>query len=88
MELILFENFVMICSKLKEVWLKLTQAKTCCKYKTYILHGQNMLIRQHIVFRLPVKVTKTSPFQLLFKCVRSKLVCARSRDMSAATKRE
>ena len=73
-------------SNLKEVWLKLTQVKTCCKYKTYILHGRNMLIRQYIVFRLPVKVTKTSPLQLLFKCVRSKIVCARSRNMSTATK--
>ena len=53
-ELILFKNFVMICSKLKEVWLKLIQVKTRCKYKTKIWLRQNILLRQYIIFRLPV----------------------------------
>ena len=85
-ELILFENFIMSCSKLKKVWLKLTQVKTRCRYKTKIWLGQNILLRQYIIFSCLFKVTKTSALQLLFRCACVKHVCARSRDMSMATK--
>ena len=77
----------MICSKLKEVWLKLTQVKTRCRYKTKIWLGQNILLRQYIIFSCLFKVTKTSALQLLFRCACVKHVCARSRDMSMATKK-